>query len=404
MQYFADLHFHSKYSRATSLEMNLENIEKWAKIKGLQIVGTADFTHPRWFAELKAKLQKQNNGLYKLVQGNTYFIPTTEISCIYSKDNKTRRIHTVVIAPDLETVAKINKTLIDKNFNLYSDGRPILGCDVKEVAKIFLSFNCLVIPAHVWTPWFSLYGSNSGFDSFRECFEEISEQIPAIETGLSSDPEMNWRISELNNKMILSNSDAHSPANLGREANVFEFIELTYGNFSEAIKNNKNLKFTIEFFPEEGKYHWDGHRNCNFSCSPKQTRKYKNICPKCNLPLVIGVLNRVEQLANQKTSANRVPFKKLVPLEQIIAEALDQEVKTKGVQSEYQKLTKNFSEFDILLNVNLNDLDTLPEIREGIKRVREGKIDIEPGYDGVYGKVQVFKPEERKKTKQATLF
>ncbi len=420
MQFIADFHLHSKYSRATSPQMNLENLDKWARIKGIKVLGTGDFTHPEWFKELKEKLEPAESGLFKLKvsDSGTRFILTSEISCIYSKLGKVRKIHIIIFAPAFEIVEKINAYL-DCIGNLKSDGRPILGLDAKELAKIILntSEDCLIVPGHIWTPWFSLFGSKSGFDSIEECFEEYSKYIYAGETGLSSNPEMNWRLSALDKITLISNSDAHSPAKLGREANVFEGNELNYQSILNAIKYrgrtpvNLRLIYTLEFFPEEGKYHYDGHRLCEISLSPAESKKYNNICPNCGRPLTIGVLNRVEQLSDRPEGfkpENAISFKSLVPLEEVIAEALGKGVGTIGVDKEYKNLIEKFgSEFKVLLNIARQDLEavTLPEIAEGIIKVREGKVFVEPGYDGVYGKVRIFsKGEQKILSKQGILF
>ena len=417
MEYITDLHFHSKYSRAVSRDMDLEHIAKWAKIKGLHVITTADFTHPAWFRELKEKLTLKNNGLYQLKdqQSDIFFALTTEISCIYSKGGETRRIHLVAVAPDLQTVDKINAQL-NLIGNLKSDGRPILGLDAKKLVKIIMDASpaAMVIPAHIWTPWFSLFGSESGFDSLEECFEEMTPHIYAVETGLSSDPPMNWRLSQLDRLAIVSFSDAHSPANLGREATAFELENLTYQNIVKALKQQggeKNkIAYTIEFFPEEGKYHWDGHRLCNLRLSPAETKKYKGICPVCKKPLTIGVLNRVDKLADRPEGfkpTSRPPYKSLVPLQEIIAETLDKGKNTKGVQAEYERLTQSgHSELNILMKMPVDELAkmTNPAIAEGIKRVREGKITVLAGYDGVYGTVKVFSDKEKKAIGQSKLF
>ncbi len=416
MIFIADFHIHSKYSRATSKNMDLENLDKWAKIKGIKVLGTGDFTHPEWFKGLKQKLESAESGLYKLKgagDDETRFILTSEISCIYSKNNKVRKIHIIVFSPSFEICEKIN-TQLGWIGNLKSDGRPILGLDAKELAKIVLnaSQDCFIVPAHLWTPWFSLFGSRSGFDSIEECFEDYTKYIFAGETGLSSDPEMNWRISNLDKITLISNSDAHSPAKLGREANVFN-AELSYPTIIEAIKAKDPAKFlyTIEFFPQEGKYHYDGHRVCDISLSPQESKKYNNICPNCGKPLTLGVLNRVEELADRPTNfkpKGLIPFKSLIPLEEIIANALGQGTGTKRVNQQYQNLIKEFGkEFEILLNTSEEDLKraTLAEIAEGIVRVRQGRVSLEPGYDGVYGKIKIFSQQEQKKlSKQKTLF
>ncbi len=415
MKFIADFHIHSKYSRATSRDMDIEHLDKWAKIKGIKVLGTGDFTHPEWLKNLKEKLELAEPGLFKLksLNSETRFILTSEISCIYSKGGKVRKIHIIVFSPSFEICEKIN-TQLGWIGNLKSDGRPILGLDAKELAKIVFeaSENCLVVPAHAWTPWFSIFGSKSGFDSIKECFEEFSDRIFAIETGLSSDPLMNWRLSALDGITLISNSDAHSPQKLGREVNVFD-TEISYPAIVGAIKSKDPQKFlyTIEFFPEEGKYHYDGHRSCELRLSPQESKKYNNICPNCGKPLTIGVLSRVEELADREDGfrpVDAVPFKSLIPLEEVIAEAIGQTVATKKVIAEYQNLIKKFNtEFEVLLNVSFQNLQsaTLPEIAEAIVRVREGKVSVDPGYDGVFGKIRIFSQKEEKEiSKQKTLF
>jgi uncharacterized protein (TIGR00375 family) len=415
MEFIADFHLHSKYSRATSQQMDLENLDKWAKIKGILVLGTGDFTHPLWLKELKEKLESAEPGLFKLKnsKSETRFILTTEVSCVYFKKGKQRRIHLILFSPSIEVCEKINNYL--KLYgDLNSDGRPTLSLDAKDLLKIVLnvSEDCLVVPAHMWTPWYSLFGSKSGFDSIEECFEEYSKYIFAGETGLSSDPKMNWRLSALDKITLISCSDAHSLPNIGREANVFN-CNLSYFEIVKAIKEKDKNKFlyTIEFYPEEGKYHYDGHRNCGVSFSPKETKKYNGICPVCGRPLTIGVLNRVEQLADRPEGfvpENAIPFKSLIPLEEIIADALGQGVGTVEVEKEYKNLIEKFeNEFSVLMNVPRSDLEavTLPEIAEGIIRAREGKVFIEPGYDGVYGKIRIFqKREQISISRQGTLF
>jgi uncharacterized protein (TIGR00375 family) len=415
MEFIADFHLHSKYSRATSQKMDLENLNKWANIKGILVLGTGDFTHPLWLKEIKEKLESAEPGLFKLKNSDskTRFILTTEVSCVYFKGGKQRKIHLIIFSPSVEVCEKINNYL--KLYgNLEADGRPTLNLDAKELLKIVLnvSKDCLVVPAHIWTPWFSLFGSKSGFDSIEECFEDYSKYIFAGETGLSSNPAMNWRLSVLDRITLISCSDAHSPSHIGREANVFN-CELSYFEILKAIKEKDKNKFlyTIEFYPEEGKYHYDGHRNCGVSFSPKETKKYNGICPVCKKPLTIGVLSRIEQLADRPEGfvpENAIPFKSLVPLEEIIADALGKNTKTVEVEKHYKNLIENFgNEFTVLLKASRSDLEavTLPEIAEGIIRAREGKVFIEPGYDGVYGKVKIFqKGEEKHVLKQGTLF
>ncbi len=397
--------------------MDLEHLAEWTVKKGIDIVGTGDFTHPEWFRELSTKLEKKSNNLYQLKDGSspTYFLPATEISCIYSQGGRTRRIHIVVIAPDLSVVEKINAQLGWQG-KLKSDGRPILGMSAIELVKVVFkaSPDCIIIPAHIWTPWFSLFGSMSGFDSLKECFGEFANQIPAIETGLSSDPAMNWRLSQLDTKQIVSFSDAHSPQNLGREATVFELAELNFNNLAQALKKpdqQNKISYTIEFYPEEGKYHWDGHRNCQVRWSPKETIEHNSLCPKCNRRVTIGVMSRVEKLADRPEgyqSDKRPSYKSLVPLAEIISGALRVGKNTKSVVAEYDNLIKaGQNEFNILLNMAVDEIKvvTVPRIAEGIDRVRRGKLHINPGYDGEFGTVNVFSEAEQKETAgQSSLF
>ncbi len=423
MRYIADLHIHSKYSRACSSRLELEIIEEWCQKKGVDIISCADFTHPKWFSELKSKMRLAKNGLYELVRNknrsdrSVYFFLSTEISCIYSKGGKVRRLHILIFAPTLEVVAKINKKL-EEIGNLASDGRPILGLDAKELLKMVLDIDsrCMVIPAHVWTPHFAVFGSKSGFDSLEECFEELTPYIYAIETGLSSDPAMNWRLSKLDDVVLVSHSDAHSPENIGREADVFEIndeSENFYDEICRIIKEKDKKKFlhTIEFYPEEGMYHFDGHRDCRVRFSPEETRRHKGICPKCGRSVTVGVMNRVEELADRsmgEKSKNFIPFKSLVGLDDVIAEAIGVfGRKTKKVMNEYYHLIgRGKNEFNVLLDLDYNELlkITSPEIVEGVRRNREGKVFIEPGYDGVYGTVRLFSDDEKKKIKQTSLF
>lgn len=416
MKIVADFHIHSKYSRATSPQMDLDILDKWTRVKGIDVLGTGDFTHPQWFKNLKEKLEMAEPGLFRLKKSSskTRFILTVEISSIYSKNGKVRKIHNLIFSPSFEIVEKIN-TQLGWIGNLKSDGRPILGLDSKELAKIVfgISQNCVLVPCHIWTPWFSLFGSKSGFDSIEECFEEYSEYIFAGETGLSSDPAMNWRLSALDKITLVSNSDAHSPAKIGREANVFDLDFLSYSSIVEAIKskNPKKFLYTIEFYPEEGKYHYDGHRNCGVTLSPKESKKCSNVCPVCGKGLTIGVLNRVEELSDRPEGfkpQNAIPFKSLIPLQEIVAESLGVGIGTKKTIKEYENLIENFgNEFNVLLEASLKDLERVsrPEIAEGILRSREGKIYIEPGYDGVYGKIKIFSKEEQKKlSRQGNLF
>ncbi len=405
MQIIADLHIHSKYSRATSRALDIFEIEKWAKIKGVNLMATADFTHPAWFKHLQDNLIEVNQGIYKIKnsQSGVKFFVSTEISCIYSKKEKVRRLHLVIFAPSLEVAEKLNKRL-EMIGNLKADGRPILGLDAKELLKICLDVDekILVIPAHAWTPWFSVFGSNSGFDSLEECFEELTPCIYAIETGLSSDPLMNWRLSALDKITLISNSDAHSGQMIAREANVFDLTDFNYEEIYQIIKNKKKKKFlyTIEFFPEEGKYHFDGHRQCKISFTPSETKKHQGICPLCKKPLTIGVLNRVDKLADREkviNSQEQISFKSLIPLSEIIAEACQQNRNTKRVTDLYFDLIKKGeSELNILINLNKDELfKIMPKlIAQGIIKARHGEVERIGGYDGEYGKIKVFSQKE----------
>ncbi|MBN1325639.1 DNA helicase UvrD [Candidatus Falkowbacteria bacterium] len=414
MRQIADLHIHSKYSRACSQDLTLENIDKWCQIKGIDIVATGDFTHPAWFKEIANGLVPMANGLHQLRSGNgkVKFILGTEISCIYKQGDKCRRIHINIFFPEISDVEKFNDYLEKGGYNLKSDGRPILGMSAIELTKICLDINkkALIIPAHAWTPWFSIFGSKSGFDTIEECFGEYAKNIFAIETGLSSDPPMNWRLSALDKITLVSNSDAHSLPNLGREANVFDFAESSYDEIYNTLKNKdkKKFLFTIEFHPEEGKYHIDGHATCNVSLEPKETKKNKGLCPVCKKPLTIGVLHRVDDLADREVGEldNHIPYKNIVPLSEIIAEAFDLGKNSKKVQEEYfSMIKKGKNEFAVLLDLSIEELKKIGqgEVVEGIKRVREGKLFIEPGYDGIYGIVKIFNGKERKKFQQASL-
>jgi uncharacterized protein (TIGR00375 family) len=384
--------------------MEVETLARWAKKKGISLLGTGDFTHPTYFAELRSKLEPLGNGLFKLKkedQGVQYIL-TTELCNIFTQNGKVRRIHNLIFAPSFEVVEAIRSKLGNLG-KLSSDGRPIFSFPAKELLKMILdiSADCLIIPAHAWTPWFSIFGANSGFDSIEECFGELSPHIHAIETGLSSDPEMNWRLSALDGITLLSNSDAHSPNRLGREANAFD-CDLVYKEIIETIrkKDSKKLLFTIEFFPEEGKYHYDGHRQCGVISSPSQTKASQYLCPNCHKKLTVGVMHRVEELADRPKGfipKKAIPSIHLIPLEEVIAEALGVRVGTKAVEAEYERLTeRGGSEFQILLNATPDELASFVPARtlEGIIRMRQGKVSIIPGHDGVYGKISLF-PEKK---------
>jgi uncharacterized protein (TIGR00375 family) len=384
--------------------MEVETLARWGKKKGISLLGTGDFTHPTYFAELRSKLVPLGNGLFELKkeEKGVKFILTTEVSNIYTQGGKVRRIHNLIFAPSFE-VAEAIRSKLGNLGKLSSDGRPIFSFTAKELVKMILdiSADCLIIPAHAWTPWFSIFGANSGFDSIEECFGELSSHIHAIETGLSSDPEMNWRLSALDGITLLSNSDAHSPNRLGREANVFD-CPLDYKEIIETIrkKDRKKLLFTIEFFPEEGKYHYDGHRQCGVISSPSQTKASQYLCPNCHKKLTVGVMHRVGELADRPEGfipKNAIPSIHLIPLEEVIAEALGVRVGTKAVEAEYERLTeRGGSEFQILLNATPDELASFVPARtlEGIIRMRQGKVSIIPGHDGVYGKISLF-PEKK---------
>jgi len=361
--------------------------------------------------ELKRILRPEGNGLFSYDE--ILFMLTAEISCIYSKNGRTRKIHIVIFAPSFEVAEKINNELASIG-NLASDGRPILGLDARELVKIVMDISpdCFIVPAHIWTPWFSLFGANSGFDSIEECFEDQSRHIYALETGLSSDPAMNWRWSVLDKYSLISNSDAHSPGNIGRETNIFS-QKMDYYQIIESLKNKDREKFlaTIEFFPQEGKYHWDGHRNCEVCLSPPQTRENNYRCPKCGRRLTVGVMHRIEDLSDREQGfvpEGSIPFYSLVPLAEIIAEAKGVGKKTMTVDSEYYKLVQGLGgEFNILLDASRDDLIkvTTEKVADGILRVREGKVDIRPGYDGAYGEVKIFSPDQdKKRERQLDLF
>ncbi|MEK7540077.1 MAG: endonuclease Q family protein [Patescibacteria group bacterium] len=433
MKLITDLHVHSHYSRATSRDLTLAGLARGAVTKGINLIATGDMLHPKWTAEMKEQLVGDGSGFYTLHKeavlaesagtgGADHLIPAMlqvrfvvagEVACIYTKGGKVRRQHVLFVLPSIESAEKVQAVLEQAGRNIRSDGRPIIGMDVKDLLALFLKIEpaTICIPAHIWTPWFSLFGSKSGFDSIQECFEELSDHIWAVETGLSSDPAMNWRLSELNTRTILSHSDAHSCEKLGREASIFDLPEPTFPALTQALKQKKNLLYTIEFFPEEGKYHADGHRACNAMLTPAESKKFNNLCPTCKLPLVIGVMNRVEELADQAASVGQAvhqPFKHIIPLPEIVGEALGVAPGAKRARTAYAELIKaGGNEFAILLDVPLSDLHsmTTPEIAEGIKRVREGKVTVIPGYDGVYGTIQIFTPAERQgKQAQAKLF
>ena len=413
MRFIADLHVHSPYSRATSKEMELESICKWAQIKGLTVVGTGDFTHPQWFSNLSEKLEEAEPGLFRLKQkynsgienevpqscrSDVRFILSAEISCIYSKKGKTRKVHNLLLAPSFEAVQRINDSL-SKIGNLRADGRPILGLDSKVLLRIALdaSPDVMLIPAHAWTPHFSVFGSNSGFDSLEECFEDLTPNVYAIETGLSSDPQMNRRLSSLDRITLISNSDAHSPKKLAREANIFD-TSLSYNGICAAIREGDRKKFigTIEFFPEEGKYHYDGHRLCKQRLTPSETRQNNGRCPKCGDKVTVGVMSRVDTLADRNedhTQVATIPFRRIIPLHEIISEVCGVGVNSKTVENTYGKMIAALgNELSILSDVPVSEISDSgsPLLAEAVRRARSGEVRIDAGYDGEFGTIRIF--------------
>lgn len=400
MSFIADLHIHSRYSRATSKDMNIPNLDKAAQMKGIDLVGTGDFTHPLWRAHLKKNLSPSAPGIFKY--GKTHFLLTCEVSNIFHKKGELRKIHNVILAPDFDVAEKISGKL-EKFGDLYSDGRPTLKMDAEDLVESVLEVDerVMVIAAHIWTPWFSLFGAKSGFDSVEECFGKMTGYIYALETGLSSDPAMNWQLSSLDRFTLISNSDAHSPHNLAREANVFS-KSIDYNEMREVLTGKRKdlFLYTVEFFPQEGKYHWNGHRKCGVLVSPEKTLKQGDICPECGRKITLGVMHRVKLLADREegfTPSGAVPFKRTVPLREIIAEAFQCTVNTKLVEDAYNRLVSHYQgEMKVLLDIPLEELSGFASERliEGIRRVREEKVDIRCGYDGVYGEVKIFDEQD----------
>ena len=423
MKYIADFHVHSKYSRATSPDMSPEGLWRWSQVKGIRVIGTGDFTHPLWVAELQEKLEPSDDRLFSLkkkfrsgtVPGSCRtdisFILSAEISCIYSKNGKTRKVHCIVIAPSFDAVVRINKRLSAIG-NLSADGRPILGLDAKELLRIVIeeSPEAMLIPAHIWTPHFSVFGAASGFDSLDECFGELTPHIHALETGLSSDPAMNWRLSTLDSITLISNSDAHSPRKLGREANILD-TEISYTSILSALKTRQGFDGTIEFYPEEGKYHADGHKACGVCLSPEETIRRNYLCPVCGKKVTVGVLHRVAKLADRNDGfrpEGSPPYRSIIPLEEIIAETIKVGVNSKAVEKVYAQLLEDHgNEFRILLEVPVQDIEQsgFPQVAEAILRMRENRISIAPGYDGEFGRIKIFEEVKRKEFKgQEPLF
>lgn len=416
MAYVADLHIHSRYSRACSPQLNVPNLVEWAKLKGIDVMGTGDCLHPLWFAELKSQLREDKTGFLSYEKDpSVKFVLTVEVASIYSHKGAVRRIHNVIMLPSFESAEKLQKALLARRANLSSDGRPIVGIPSKELLRMCLEIDPQVIfmPAHVWTPWFGVFGSQSGYDSLQDCFEDLTEYIYGVETGLSSDPAMNWRIKELDNRSIISCSDAHSLPNLGREATVFSGeLASGYSGMFEALKNQK-IAGTIEFYPEEGKYHYTGHRSCNVKYSPEDTKAKGTKCPVCGRGLTVGVMERVEEIASRGSKELRIKnsgglitteefpdragYKMLVPLRQIIAEAFGTAPTTQKVLNEYKKLTSSLgSEIKILTKADIGEIAKVSgaKVAEGVEKVRKGDLVIDPGYDGVYGVVKIWGREK----------
>jgi len=400
MRIVADLHIHSRFSAACSREMEVERLAWWAKRKGITLLGTGDFTHPVYLTSLRQQLEPAEEGLFRLREGerDIRFMLTVEITNIFRHEGRGRKTHTLIFAPSFAAVDQLNARLATHG-NLALDGRPTLKCSARELLRIAkeVDLACEVIPAHVWTPWFSVLGSLSGFNSLEECYGEDVHHIRAVETGLSSDPAMNWRLSSLDGVALISNSDAHSPRKLAREANILD-CELSYHTVLDALtsRDHTRLLSTLEFFPAEGKYHLDGHRQCQVRLSPGETKETNGRCPVCGKKITVGVLHRVEALADRTAKyvpPNVIPSRHLLPLEEIIAAAVGQRANTKKVNTEYDRLLDRYGpELRILLDLEEEELadGTPPRIVEGIMKVRRGEVHITPGYDGEYGKIQLF--------------
>jgi PHP family Zn ribbon phosphoesterase len=431
MRVVADLHIHSRFARACSPQLTPENLDLWSRIKGIDLLSTGDFTHPGWFAELAEKLEPAGGDLYQLKKtfqkteprfpeeqiAPVRFLFGTELSSIYSEGGKVRRVHNLVFTPSVEGAQAIIQTLTKRGANLRADGRPIIGVPSRELLKMLLDLDPrnILIPAHAWTPWFAVFGSKSGYDSLEECFGDLTKHVFAIETGLSSDPPMNWRVGALDEVALISSSDAHSLPNLARESIILEGESLSYDSLFNAIKNGSpnarkqekkeslSLTRTIEFFPDEGMYHFDGHREHKIRLTPQETKKKKGVCPICSRPLTIGVLHRVDDLATEpegRVPDRAVPFTSLVELDKIIAESLNIKSRaSKKVQEEFWTLVAAAKgELPLLLELKLDDIAAFAPARivEAVRRLREGKVaHIEPGYDGEYGHVSLFDEKEK---------
>ena len=403
MTYAADLHLHSPFAYTCSKNLTLENISAWAQVKGIQLLASGDFTHPVWREELGRKLTPDGSGLY--TYNDVHFILGTEVNCVYPQGGKGRRVHMLLLAPDFDTVDRLTLALTRVKNNLRSDGRPTLGLSARDFTAMALDANpeCIVIPAHVWTPWYGVFGSKTGFDDLEECFQDMAPQIHAVESGLSSDPAMIWPIPWLTDRTIVSFSDAHSPPKLGRELTVFEG-ELSYPSLAGSLANQA-VAYTVEFYPEEGKYHYTGHRKCGVRQAPDDTAQHGTRCPECGRPMTLGVLHRVQSLSDGQAQAvygsdgfvrdgqHRPPFIRLIPLVEIIAGILGMGPSTKRVATEYRRLTQELgSELQVLMSAEAGDLAEVAgeRLSQAVVQARVGKVMIEPGYDGEYGKIHLW--------------
>lgn len=444
MRTIVDWHIHSKHSRACSRQLELPMIDVWCARKGIDIVATGDWTHPAWFAHIKENLEEVRQGIFRLkstatpsssplresessseprtalergrIESGTEFMLVQEVSQIYKKGDKTRRIHNLIFSPSIETCEKVIAELTQRNFNLKADGRPILGIDSEDLYKLLKDIDekIILVPAHAWTPWYAVFGSKSGFDSLEECFGSMTKYIYAIETGLSSNPMMNWQLSSLDSVVMISNSDAHSPRNLGREANVFEFPKPpTYDEFVRVLREQdaKRFKYTIEFYPEEGKYHFDGCASCQFSCAPEESKRIGERCPTCRRLLTLGVHHRVEALADRDALSvlnRKIPFKSIVPLAEILAEVYGvSSTQSKKVEAEYLRMTDEIAnEFTLLLDTPIELIRahaSNANLATAIERMRAGNLKIRPGYDGIFGAVKIFGEDGPPAAKQSSL-
>ena len=401
--YSADLHLHSPFAYACSKNSTLDNLASRARIKGIQLLASGDFTHPAWRNELGRRFEPDGSGLY--VYDDVRFVLGTEVSCVYSQGGRVRRVHLLLVAPDFGTVDQIIQALTSLRNNLESDGRPTLGISARDLTALALDANpeCMVIPAHVWTPWYGAFGSKTGFGNLEECFQDMSCHINAVETGLSSDPAMNWRVPWLEDKTMVSFSDAHSPPKLGRELTVFRG-ELSYRGLADSLARQA-VAYTVEFYPEEGKYHYTGHRKCGVRQSPDETAKSGPGCPKCGRPMTLGVLHRMQRMSAgpapetdgadgfvRHRQGRRPPFIRLIPLVEIIAEVLGAGPASKRVQAEYLRLIEELgSEMEVLMMAEADALSSVAGelLARAVLQARNGKVEIEPGYDGEYGRVNL---------------